>query len=276
MAQRERLPQTGMICRESKMPELKAQALDAVKDGQFQVHLQFVVEGNSGRIAGAEALSRWDHPQMGLLYPQSYIGLMEKTKIISELDFYMLEEACRLLELWQGWDKASRLSCNIARITLESAGFPQRVEEIAGKYSFEHSRLILEITEDILENDRKAALRNVSQCKEMGFRLALDDLGGGFTNFFDLQHYPADIAKIDRSILGAAVDPRGAKVLQGMIDLVHRLDMVALCEGVETEAQVSLLRQMGCDFMQGFHFYRPLPKEEANRIYYEQHSCAKE
>lgn len=271
MAQRERLS----TCRESGMPELRNQTLEAVKSGQFQMFLQLVVT-KDGQIAGGEALSRWKHPQLGLLYPKSYIGLMEEEKTIGELDFFMLEEACRLLECWKQEGRNLRISCNFARATLEGAGFAQRVEEIVKEYDFDPSQLIIEITEDIVENDRKTALMNVSRCKELGFRVALDDLGSGFTNFYDLQHYPADVAKIDRSILQAAVDQRGIALLQGMIELVHRLDMVALCEGVETEEQAELLRQMGCDFMQGFYFHRPISKEEANRIVYEEDSGTEE
>ena len=228
--------------------------------------LQFIVRGKDGRICGAEAVSRWDHPQKGLLYPGSYIELMESEGTIAELDFYIFEEACRQLEQWQAEGRDLILSCNFARITIGRETFVQRIQDIAARYAFDRGHLIMEITEDAMESNKQTAFDNISRCKEMGYRIALDDAGSGYTSFSDLRDYPIDVVKIDHSILNAAVTRRGAALLRGITALVHNLDMAVLCEGAETKAQAELLREIGCDYIQGYYFYRPLPLKEAEQV----------
>lgn len=250
---------------EGEQLQLKKQTLEAIHSGQFKMLLQFVVRPD-GSIYGAEALSRWEHPQRGLLYPGSYIDLMESERTISELDFFILEESCRQLESWEKEGRDLSLSCNFARITIDQENFVLRLRTITEAYHFDHSRLVLEITEDSLEGHKQSAFDNISKCKAMGFRIALDDMGSGFTSFSDLRDYPIDVAKIDRSILLSAMNRQGMDLLRGMIALCHSLGMEVQCEGVETPAQLELLRQLGCDYLQGYYFYRALPQKEANRI----------
>ncbi len=246
--------------------ELKKQTLDALQNREFQMFLQFIVGGEDGKICGAEAVSRWDHPQRELLYPDSYIKLMEAEGTIAELDFYIFEEACRQLERWQAEGRALLLSCNFARSTIGRENFVLRIQEIAARYAFAYSHLVLEITENAMEANKEMAFSNISQCREMGFRIALDDAGSGYTSLADLRDYPLDIVKIDRSILNAAVTRRGADLLLGITALVHTLGMEVLCEGAETQAQADWLREIGCDYIQGYYFYRPLPLKEAERV----------
>ena len=227
--------------------------------------MQFIVRGDNGKIVGAEALSRWEHPQKGLLHPGSYIGLMESEGTIGELDFYIFEEACRQLERWQKEGRKLSISCNFTRFTINQKDFVSRLQEIAERYCFDRFYLIIEITEDIMEKNRKSALSNVAQCKKLGFRIALDDLGSGYTSFADLRDYPIDGIKLDRSLLNFAVNPQGIALLRGVIELAHSLQMAVLCEGVETIQQVELLRDLDCDYMQGYYFYRALPALEATR-----------
>lgn len=253
------------IVREGERLQLKKETLEAIQQGQFKMLLQFVVRPD-GSICGAEALSRWDHPQKGLLYPGSYIELMESEKTISELDFFILEESCRQLESWEKQGKDLALSCNFARITIGQENFVSRLKKIVEPYRFDHSHLVLEITEDSLEGHKQNAFENISKCKAMGFRIALDDMGSGFTSFSDLRDYPIDVAKIDRSILLSAMNRQGNDLLRGMIALCHSLGMKVQCEGVETQAQLELLLQLGCDYLQGYYFYRALPQKEANRL----------
>lgn len=257
---------TEHLERESERLQLKKQTLDALQNREFLMFLQFIVRGKDGGICGAEAVSRWDHPQKGLLYPGSYIELMESEGTIAELDFYIFEEACRQLEQWQAESRDLILSCNFARITIGRETFVQRIQDIAARYTFDRGHLVMEITEDAMESNKQTAFDNISRCKEMGYRIALDDAGSGYTSFADLRDYPIDVVKIDRSILNAAVTRRGAALLRGITALVHNLDMAVLCEGAETKAQAELLREMGCDYIQGYYFYRPLPLKEAERV----------
>ena len=251
---------------ENQKMQLKKQTCDALQNREFQMFLQFIVAARDGRIISAESLSRWNHPQKGLLRPGSYIELMEEENTIAQLDFYIFEEACRQLECWAKEGRAISISCNFTRITINHENFLSTIQNVAGKYFFDHQKLIIEITEDVMEIDKENAFDNISGCKRMGFRIALDDAGSGYTSFSDLRDYPIDIVKIDRSILTSAVDEKGISLLKGMIMLVHTMGMEVLCEGVETGQQVELLRQLQCDYMQGYYFFRPLPKEEAEQV----------
>lgn len=255
-----------LLDRESEKLQLKKRAQQAIQDREFKMFLQFIVCGENEEITGAEALSRWEHPQKGLLHPGRYIELLESEKTVAELDFYMFEEACRQLERWQRMGRSISISCNFTRITIDQEDFIPRLQTIAGQYFFDYAALILEITEDVMEIDKASAFENISKCKALGFRIALDDMGSGYTSFSDLRDYPIDIVKIDRSILNSAVNSQGIALLKGIIALVHSLGIKALCEGVETARQCQLLRQLGCDYMQGFYFYRALPSEEADRL----------
>jgi len=252
--------------RESESLQLKRQLQDAFQNQEFRMFLQFIVRGDGGAIAGAEALSRWVHPQKGLLYPDSYIGLMELENMIPKLDLYIFEETCRQLERWQRQGRCLSISCNFARTTIDREDFVPQLQKIADQYDFRRAGLVIEITEDAAENNREAALANAARCKEMGFRIALDDAGSGYTSFSDLRDYPIDIVKIDRSLLNAAVGQREEALLEGMIALAHNMGMKVLCEGVETADQAELLRRLDCDYMQGYYYYQALPQEEADRI----------
>lgn len=255
---------------EAERLQLKKSALDALRQRQFKMFLQFVVDAKDESIRGAEAVSRWDHPRRGLLYPGSYIDIMESEGTIAELDFYIFEEACRQLERWCGEGRAITISCNFSRITICREDFVRRVTEVSKRFRFDRRLLVMEITEAVMESNREMAFDNVMRCKELGFQIALDDTGEGHTSFSDLRDYPLDVVKVDRSIVVAAVTPRGAALLRGVIALVHSLGMEALCEGAETREQVELLREVDCDYIQGYFYYRPLPLAEAERVLAEQ------
>ena len=180
------------------------------------------------------------------------------------------------MEKWQGKGWGISISCNFTRVTIDNEDFIPRLRRIADSYDFDRSKLVIEITEDAMENNKRIAFENVSQCKAMGFRVALDDVGSGYSSFSDLRDYPIDLIKIDRSILNSAVNQRGIALLKGMIALGRSLQIKVLCEGVETEQQADLLRQLNCDYMQGYYFYRALPAEEAERFLRERSENAEE
>lgn len=257
---------TEELKRERDALKLKKQILKAIHNNEFYMLLQFIVRCSDGKISGAEALSRWEHPQRGLLFPSSYINLMEDEMTVAELDFYIFEKACKQLSHWNEKDIPVTISCNFTRMTIGKGDFMSHIKEIVHRYDFDRMRLIIEITEDSMEKDKEAAFANISECKAMGFRIALDDAGSGYTSFSDLRDYPIDIVKIDRSILTAAVNRKGVALLEGMISLIHSLEMKALCEGVETREQADMLCSLGCDYMQGYYFYQAMTCEEAENV----------
>lgn len=247
--------------------ELLTQFQSALERRELKLYLQFVIDVASERIVGSECLSRWDHPTRGLLHPGSFIDLLTESGDIPLLDYYMFDSACRQLESWEKQGIRLYLSCNFNLLTLEDPHLPERLREIMDRYDFDHSRLIAEMTEDTREVRTDITHRNLQFLRDLGIVIALDDVGSGYSSFTDLRDYPAEIFKIDRSILlNAESSEQGLRLMRGMAALAHSLQMDVLCEGVETRAQFELVRQAGCDRVQGFLFYRPMPAEEATRL----------
>jgi EAL domain-containing protein (putative c-di-GMP-specific phosphodiesterase class I) len=203
------------------------------------MYFQFVVDSKSKKIVSAEALSRWDNPEKGIIGPYNYIGSMESEGIISKHDFHMFQLACRQLEKWSTTEyKDISISCNFTRITLSEEDFIENLKSISQKYSFDKSKLAIEITEDTMENDREIAKRNVILCKQLGFKVYLDDLGSGYTSLSNLCDYPIDIVKIDRDILLKTDTESGKALFCWIISLAHSLNIGVICEGVETVEQL--------------------------------------
>ena len=237
--------------------------LEGIENSEFKMYLQFIVDGKTKKIVSAEALSRWENPKEGLIPPIKYIGDMEVMGIISKHDFYMFELACRQLEKWSDTEfKDISVSCNFTRITLSEENLADTLKEISEKYNFDKSKLIIEITEDVIEKDREVAKRNVMLCKEHGFRIHLDDLGSGYTSLANLCDYPIDVVKIDRDILLKTDTQKGKALLSGIVALAHSLDIPVICEGVETEEQHALVSDSGCDYIQGWYYSKAMPAEE--------------
>lgn len=253
-----------ILNREAQKKRLQKKISDAVSNHEFKLYLQFVVKSKTGKICGAEALSRWQNPEEGLLTPDRYIETMQNAGIIDRLDFYILEEACRQLEAWKTTDKKELwISCNFTRITVSSTDFLQRFREITEKYRFDHSNLILELTEDSLSDNHTAAYLNILACKKEGYRIALDDFGSGYTSFSDLCDYPIDLIKVDRHIIAKATTERGSVLLNGICKLARYLDVLVLCEGVETAEENAVVQTVNCDFVQGYFYSRSYPLYEA-------------
>ncbi|MBQ8526792.1 MAG: EAL domain-containing protein [Clostridia bacterium] len=236
--------------------------ISGLENNEFKLYLQFSVDNKTKKIVSAEALSRWIHPEQGLLPPVKYIGVLSKCGLISELDYYMFEMVCKQLEKWSRTEYNSiSLSCNFTRITISEDDFIDKLVNICDKYTFDKSRLIIEITEDAIEKNHKKAMNNISECKKLGFCIALDDLGSGYTSLENLCDYPIDIVKIDRDILLKTIEPKGRKLFRGMIALAHSLNLKVVCEGVETLEHNEFVTGTDCDYLQGWYYAKAIPVE---------------
>lgn len=252
--------------------ELTESILTGLENNEFKMYLQFIVDSKTKKIVSAEALSRWDSPSKGIIGPANYIGHMETAGLISMHDFYMFELACRQLEKWSNTEyKDISISCNFTRITLSEEDCIDKLKMISQGYNFDKSKLAIEITEDAIEEDREIAKRNVRRCKELGFRVYLDDLGSGYTSLVNLCDYPIDVVKIDRDILLRTNTQRGKALFSGIVALAHKLDISAICEGVETEEQNALIAESGCDYVQGWYYSKAMPLEECE-LFAQNHS----
>ena len=242
--------------------------LNGLKNNEFKMYLQFIVDNKTKKIVLAEALSRWESPEKGIIYPGGYIGQMEESGLISMHDYYMFEYVCRQLEKWSNTEyKDISISCNFTRITLSEEDCIGKLKEISDKYTFERSKLAIEISEDAIEKDRETAQKNVTLCKEqLGFKIYLDDMGSGYTSLSNLCDYPIDVVKIDRGILLKTGTDKGKALFGGIVSLAHKLDMEGICEGVETEEQNTLVSQSDCDYIQGWYYAKAMPADECENF----------
>lgn len=246
--------------------ELRREMIRAVDGHQFCSYLQFMTDAKTDEIIGAEVLSRWQHPERGLLMPGTYIEDMENNDSIIELDLYMFEEACRLLGKLQEEGRGHLiLFCNFSGRTVLLPDFADRLQNIAQRYRFDYHKLCLEITESSMPDRDKASIHNIQKCKELGFMIAMDDFGSEHSSLLNLLQYPIDVVKIGRELFLASSHEKGRRLLQGMNALFHSIRLKTLCEGVETQGQYNIIREMEIDYMQGFYIQRALPVKEALR-----------
>lgn len=244
--------------------KLQGDLEQALKSRAFQLYLQFYVDARSFRIMGGEALSRWQHPQKGLLTPKAFIPLLEREGLIDKLDYYCLEEACRFLDaLMQKGVDHFFISCNFSRETFSTEDFAARCLKIMAPYSFPKELLIFELTESASATHISRIKQNMAVLKEYGVSIALDDFGVGFTSFSDLQQYPVDGVKLDKRLIDNIMTEKGIAILRAMVQVGHELGITILAEGVENEAQVQALQRIHCDVIQGFQFFAPIPASEA-------------
>ena len=244
--------------------ELLLSIAKGLQNGEFKMYLQFIVDNKTKDIVSAEALSRWEKEDNVIIFPGKYIGLMEESGMITTLDYQMFENACRKLSEWSGTEFGDiSISCNLTRITVSEADFANKLKAIVDKYSFDRSKLIIEITEDSVEKDFEMARSNLSFVKEQGFVLVLDDIGSGYTSLRSICDYPIDMVKLDRAWLLLTNTERGKKLFCGVISLMHLLDLKLVCEGVETEEQNAFVSASGCDFVQGWYYSTALSEEKA-------------
>ena len=241
-----------------------------LKNKEFKMHLQFIVDNKTKRIVSSEALSRWETLEGEVIMPGKYIGVMEKSGLITKFDYYMFESVCDKLSKWAKTDfKEITISCIFTRITISEKDFVAKIKDIAERYEFDRSKLIMEITEDAIEKNLDVARDNIIKAKELGFRIALDDIGSGYTSLISLGEYPIDIVKIDREVLLLSEKESGKKLFLGIISLIRSLNLKVVCEGVETEEQNTLVSESECDYIQGWYYSKALPIVSAEIFYKE-------
>jgi PAS domain S-box-containing protein/diguanylate cyclase (GGDEF)-like protein len=231
----------------------------AVERGEFLLHYQPQVDLRSGQIIGVEALVRWQHPEMGMVPPGQFIGLAEETGLILPIGEWVLRRACEQCRAWQEAGlRVVPVSVNLSARQF-SENIPGTVRRILDETGLEPRLLELELTESASMNDPEKSFEILRQLKDMGVRLAIDDFGTGYSNLNYLKRFPVDKLKLDQSFVRDIVsDPDDLSIARAVIAMAHGLRLAVIAEGVETEGQLALLADNGCDEMQGFYFSRPV------------------
>jgi diguanylate cyclase (GGDEF)-like protein len=250
---------------------LAAQLRRGVERGELTVHYQPKAPLNGGGASGVEALARWNHPQLGCLGPDAFIPIAEQTGVIRPLTDHVLESALEQCGQWrrEGLDVA--VSVNVSARSLLDHYLPSMIRRLLERFGLPASALQLEITESRIVADLRRARKVLDELRSMGVEIAIDDFGTGFSSLSQLQHLPIDEIKIDRSFVTRMETSRADEVLvRSIIDLGRNLGLRVTAEGVETESVRRRLRQMGCDYAQGFHVGRPAAADQCRRYLVEQ------
>jgi len=243
---------------------IELEMYDALKTGQFHVYLQPKVNMVSSELYGAEALSRWVHPEDGLRRPDMYIPLFEKNGFISSLDMYVYEEVCKLKASWAN-EKYGHIpiSVNMSRLHLYNKEFPDTLESIAYKYGIPTNELEIEITESTFIKDNAELIRVIDILQQKGFMVSIDDFGSGFSALNLLKDLSVNTIKIDREFLKlSSNNSRGKKVIRNIIAMCLDLKMDVVTEGIETKEQIDFITRCGCQIAQGFYYSQPIPVDE--------------
>lgn len=245
--------------------ELETALRTALEEGELFVEYQPLVDLNSGRVSGAEALVRWRHPSRGVIAPARFVPIAEDTGLIVTIGYWVLEEACRQLRRWREATGLHHLTVNVnlSGRQLERADVVDRVREAIQRSGLDPRGVVLEITETILMRDPGAVAQKLAELKALGIGIALDDFGTGYSSLSTLSAFPVDTLKIDRAFISRLEDESGAAaVVQAIVALSHSLKMGVTGEGVETGYQMRTIRDLGCDTGQGYLFARPMAGPE--------------
>ncbi len=267
---------------EKKIEDIMYKALE---EEEFQVWLQPKYDLTTRRVIGAESLVRWQSPELGFLMPYQFINLFEQNGFIIPFDYYMLEHVCRLQQRFLSEGKPiAPIAVNQSGLHIRETNYVERMREITEFYGLPKGAVELELTETaFIDYDTKEESGNatsiVAALREMGYAIAMDDFCTGYSSIAMLHRLPLDVMKIDRAMLLASENSsRGQKILKNVVNFGESLDMLVLCEGIETESQEQMLLKNGCRYGQGFLYARPMPEDqyaafiEAHGI--EEHGCA--
>lgn len=230
---------------------------------QLRLLYQPIIDLSTGQAASVEALVRWQHPERGLLGPEEFIDVAERTGLVLPLGAWVLEEACRLAaSLQRSRDTLLTVSVNLSGRQLSDRGLVGTVRGALARHGCRADRLVFEVTETALVTDMVTAIESLRELQELGAGVAIDDFGTGYSSLLYLRYLSANDLKIDRSFIsGLGRDSYDTAIVASLITLAHNLNVRCVAEGVETVAQHELLRQLGCDFAQGYLFGRPVPAE---------------
>jgi diguanylate cyclase len=243
----------------------------ALDHHEFRLFYQPQFSLSTGKIVGAEALLRWQHPELGMIVPSKFIHLAENSGLILRLSEWVIHTACAQYAAWETAGlNLDRLAINISGQHYQKGNLISLLKEMPGKYGFQPHKLELEITERVITKDADVTLPVLSELRHMGFRIAIDDFGTGFSSLSYLRNFPIDTIKIDRCFVrDVTTDRHDAAIAIAIIDLARSLSLNTIAEGVETQDQLDFLKQHQCDRMQGMLFSPAIAADQFERMFVE-------
>lgn len=237
--------------------EMESDLREALRRGQFLLHYQPQFCLQTGSLKGVEALIRWRHPDRGMVPPGDFIGIAEESDLIHQIGDWVLLEAVRQARKWLNMGQGIKVAVNISARQFVGT-LPGRLEEILSNFKLPASMLELELTESALVLDYASTAKILEEIRDMGVQTSLDDFGTGFSSLSYLKNFPLQTLKIDRSFVGPTFADFQPKMVRAIMAIAKEFNLATLAEGVENQEQMDALRDMGCDYMQGFHLARPM------------------
>lgn len=252
--------ESGLLAHNAHLMQVETELRRAVDQGELRLHYQPIVELKTGLVCGAEALVRWQHPQRGLLQPDQFVDVAERSSLIVDLGAWVLQEATRQLALWhrQGWPRLW-VSVNVSARQLHHDVLTSQYDQALQRSGVEPSSLELELTEHTLVDGIEGHQRLLSRLRDRGVVIAIDDFGTGLSSLSYLKRLPVDKLKIDRSFVkGLPQDEGSAAIVEATLAMAKAFGLKVVAEGIEMPEQLAVLRRLGCEFGQGYLFSRPV------------------
>jgi PAS domain S-box-containing protein len=259
-------------------PSMTAEALDrmrlatnlyhALERNELDVYYQPLIDLNTGQIVGIESLLRWQHPELGQISPEKFIPVAEEAALIVPIGEMVLRKACKQMKTWEKSGlKSLCLSVNLSVLQIKDRNFIEKVSKILDETKFEPERLELEITETTILQSIDVIIDNLYKLKDMGVNIAIDDFGTGYSSLTSLKRLPINTLKIDQSFIqNITSNEDDATIVSIMIAMAHKMNIKVVAEGVETQEQLSLLKQFQCHEVQGYLVGYPLSAEEMTKL----------
>jgi diguanylate cyclase (GGDEF)-like protein/PAS domain S-box-containing protein len=244
--------------------QLETALRGALERDELRIFYQAQVNLSDGRVVGCEALVRWQHPSLGMIYPEKFIPLAEETGLIVAINYWVLEQAVKQCRVWRdaGFEFLT-MSVNLSALQFRQHNLLQQIRDLLQKYAVPASVLDLELTEGILMQGVERTLATLHELAAMGVIISIDDFGTGYSSLSYLKRFPIQQLKIDQSFVrDVTTDASDATMVRTIILMAHSLRLQVIAEGVETQEQVAFLRQCGCERAQGYHFSRPVSAAE--------------
>jgi len=261
---------TNMQASALELLKLETDLRRAIERRELGVHYQPIVGMKTGRVMGFEALLRWNHPRHGPMSPGQFLRVAEETGLIVPIDRWVIRQACHQMVIWNdmyGVDHPFWMSVNVSGKHFTDTSLPGLVAEVCDETGIKGANLRLELTESVLMDDVKLAKDLLHELKSLGIRISIDDFGTGYSCLSSLHRFPIDTLKIDRSFVSQMhMALENSEIVRTIVELAKNLNMKVVAEGVETPDQFADLRDLECDFGQGFLFSKPTPSERAGEL----------
>ena len=252
-----------------KTDKIESEMETALFNREFKMYIQPKWDIKEDRLYGGEALVRWMKDDGNMIYPSDFVPVFEKNGFIEQLDIFMLESACKLIrDQLDNKQPIYPISVNQSRMLLNDPDYINRITEMLNKYQIPKGYIELEITESMLFSERDKMISILNELKEVEVQLSMDDFGSGYSSLNLLKDFPFDVLKIDKEFFSEATTSESSVwILRMIIEMAEGLGIRVICEGVETKEQIEMLQKIGCRYVQGYYYSKPIPVERFVEVY---------